>query len=294
MRFALASSFALAISLATNAPFAAEPPSASHRIEVSPLNSPVKSDNAIFKLNIPEGMTADRASYRVEIVQSSPNLKSNIPSGQTEIQLKSGPKGMTASIPVGEIAPGKFVAHFKVKPSKEWWTRVKEFLKITDTKSDSGELHGQASFEIDASLEVPDPGKAGKLTLEGIDSDQDGVRDDVQRWINTAFSESEKTRSALKQYAKHKQSEFINVANRERSITISRRLLDTANCLQYVFQGLGYYEILKKLIAKMANTEARMKADNKADANFHGQVYRLPEREEFKSFCDFDIDSLQN
>jgi hypothetical protein len=29
----------------------------------------------------------------------------------------------------------------------------------------------------------PDPGEAGKQTLEGIDSDNDGVHDDVQRWI---------------------------------------------------------------------------------------------------------------
>ncbi|MDX8380534.1 MAG: hypothetical protein R8M14_00305 [Ghiorsea sp.] len=29
----------------------------------------------------------------------------------------------------------------------------------------------------------PDPGAAGRGTLAGIDSDNDGVRDDVQRWI---------------------------------------------------------------------------------------------------------------
>jgi hypothetical protein len=29
----------------------------------------------------------------------------------------------------------------------------------------------------------PDPGQAGKLTIDGIDVDKDGVRDDVQRWI---------------------------------------------------------------------------------------------------------------
>lgn len=29
----------------------------------------------------------------------------------------------------------------------------------------------------------PDPGPAGKLTIDGVDIDKDGVRDDVQRWI---------------------------------------------------------------------------------------------------------------
>lgn len=296
MRFALASSLALCISIGMSCAFAADSPPGSHRFEVTPLNSPVRADNANFKLKLPEGMTADRASYRIEVVQTSPKLTSNIPSGQIEVQFKSEPQGVTASIPVGEIAPGKFIAHFKIKPSKEWWSRIREFLKIADSdnKSDPGELHGQASFEIDASLEVPDPGKAGKLTLEGIDSDQDGVRDDVQRWINTAFSDSEKTRRALKQYAKQKQVDIISAPNPERSISISRQLFDTTNCLQYVFQGLGFYEVLKKLNAKVTNTAARLKADNKADANFHGQYYRLPRRQNLKDFCNFDVDSLEN
>jgi hypothetical protein len=47
----------------------------------------------------------------------------------------------------------------------------------------------------------PDPGEAGKQTLEGIDSDNDGVRDDVQRYIAIAYQNSAKTRAALSQYA---------------------------------------------------------------------------------------------
>jgi len=48
----------------------------------------------------------------------------------------------------------------------------------------------------------PDPGEAGKVTLEGIDSDGDGVRDDVQRYIALTYPDSEKTRLALTQHAK--------------------------------------------------------------------------------------------
>jgi len=48
----------------------------------------------------------------------------------------------------------------------------------------------------------PDPGAAGKLTLSGIDSDNDGVRDDVQRWIVMTYPNSQKTRAALTQRTK--------------------------------------------------------------------------------------------
>lgn len=289
MRFALAFSLALAILLGMHDSLAAEPPSGSHRIEVSSLNSPVKSDNANFKLNLPEGMTADRASYRIEVVQTSSKLKSNIPSGQTEIQLKSGPKGITVSIPVDEIAPGKFLAHFKIKPSKEWWTQVKEFLKITDSRSNPGELHGQASFEIDSSLEVPNPGKAGSLTIEGIDSDKDGVRDDVQRWINETFPESPKVKEALKQLAKYQQLELSSAENKQTSVEATKKTLYSIACLRFVLGEQDEDAITNELQVRMENTEARIRASLKVDAHFSGQFHRLLRPEEQKNACEFSL-----
>jgi hypothetical protein len=52
----------------------------------------------------------------------------------------------------------------------------------------------------------PDPGEAGKATLEGVDSDHDGLRDDVQREIMFLAPESEKMRMALGAYAKVEQT----------------------------------------------------------------------------------------
>jgi hypothetical protein len=53
----------------------------------------------------------------------------------------------------------------------------------------------------------PDPGEAGKATIEGIDSDQDGLRDDIQRYIALTYPDSEKTREALRQAYGAKYSE---------------------------------------------------------------------------------------
>jgi len=47
----------------------------------------------------------------------------------------------------------------------------------------------------------PDPGEAGKQTLEGIDSDGDGVRDDVQRWIILTYLAEGEMREAVAQLA---------------------------------------------------------------------------------------------
>jgi hypothetical protein len=43
----------------------------------------------------------------------------------------------------------------------------------------------------------PDPGQAGKLTIDGIDADKDGLRDDVQRWIAENWGHSQLAVKAL-------------------------------------------------------------------------------------------------
>ncbi len=47
----------------------------------------------------------------------------------------------------------------------------------------------------------PDPGKAGKQTLLGIDTDGDGLRDDIQRYIYFTYTDDDKLRLGLRQYA---------------------------------------------------------------------------------------------
>lgn len=68
----------------------------------------------------------------------------------------------------------------------------------------------------------PDPGEAGKATLAGIDSDNDGVRDDVQRWIVINYPNSQKTRAALVQEVKLDQQFLLNAADPNISLNIAK------------------------------------------------------------------------
>ena len=56
----------------------------------------------------------------------------------------------------------------------------------------------------------PDPGVAGDATLAGIDSDKDGVRDDVEREIVRLYQNNAKARAVLYQEAKYYQALIIN------------------------------------------------------------------------------------
>jgi len=47
----------------------------------------------------------------------------------------------------------------------------------------------------------PEPGKKGKDTLMGIDSDEDGVRDDIQIFIGDKYPNDKTTRDALTQFS---------------------------------------------------------------------------------------------
>ena len=55
----------------------------------------------------------------------------------------------------------------------------------------------------------PDPGEAGKATVAGIYSDHDGVRDDVQRYIELTITDSARHREALKNVARNTQRELL-------------------------------------------------------------------------------------
>lgn len=49
---------------------------------------------------------------------------------------------------------------------------------------------------------VVDPGESGKKTVEGVDVDKDGVRDDLQVWIEKEFQDEELVQKAIKEMAK--------------------------------------------------------------------------------------------
>lgn len=112
----------------------------------------------------------------------------------------------------------------------------------------------------------PDPGEAGKKTLAGIDSDRDGVRDDVQRYIALTYTNSAKTRAALRQVALGYQAS-VTQGNAE-------QLSDAIDCNTAAFMTTGAdvaggqraREALLALKASVLNTPARAKAYFQADA----------------------------
>ncbi len=136
-----------------------------------------------------------------------------------------------------------------------------------------------------------DPGEAGKKTLEGIDSDNDGVRDDIQRYIAIEYPDSEKIRRVLTDKAKADQAFILNADDREKVLEANTEQGKAIDCLWYIDPETASTNY-KKLKAQVLNTEERIRAWIKADSQLGGMTFSVPL--DGKAQCTFDPDQMEN
>ena len=152
----------------------------------------------------------------------------------------------------------------------------------------------------------PDPGEAGKATLEGIDADGDGLRDDIQRWIYFKIPHSERAREATRRYAIEATKALTLANDKAASIAHTKILLDASDCANELItlnppsgdtrteerRGLEAGFFLNSLAAVILNTPERSRAQIKGDQNFGGQIYHMTN--DALSVCTFDFASMRN
>jgi len=106
----------------------------------------------------------------------------------------------------------------------------------------------------------PDPAEAGKQTLEGVDSDGDGVRDDLQVAIAEIDYYSILDKASALQSAAAYQKGILSGAKMLNFDEVNRLILKAENCMRYVF-GNEQFHIQKELIkALVLNTPDRVAA----------------------------------
>ena len=137
----------------------------------------------------------------------------------------------------------------------------------------------------------PDPGDEGKKTLEGIDSDGDGVRDDIQRYIALTYPDSERTRAVLTQYAKVHQAGLLVADNKSASRANAHEIGRAIECL-YFIRPDDARAVLVEMIAQVLNTDERSKAEFRYDAQLSGEVFTSSG--DNRTGCDFNPDTMRN
>jgi len=117
-----------------------------------------------------------------------------------------------------------------------------------------------ASETVDPVQLPPDPGDAGTATLQGIDADGDGVRDDIQRYIAYTFFGSPKTQATLLQDAVALQLIIIAGDNVDSASDAWKKAVASLQCLTYTFGAVAARRLDASLERRFLNTDPRMRA----------------------------------
>jgi len=136
-----------------------------------------------------------------------------------------------------------------------------------------------------------DPRAAGKASLAGIDSDHDGVRDDVQRWIAMTYPNLQKTRAALTQSTKTVQEILLNAAAPVKSLSNVKQMIIDTDCLEFVSPDT-YYEKAVELKAIFLNNYVRSKAWLQANTHLSGNIFTSLSDNNLKQGCKFNPDTM--
>lgn len=150
------------------------------------------------------------------------------------------------------------------------------------------------------------PGDAGDKTLEGIDADNDGVRDDVEIWINENVKDNNlgyhgNVRQAVKQYARD-QIRFIMGYEKSKEAVImlhEQRLKSRACATFYWFliperqqESNDYVTLVNR---EIVNTFERAEAHDKAAdtrGSYYNDYFNTQPGEQAK-FCEAKIEHLE-
>jgi hypothetical protein len=112
-------------------------------------------------------------------------------------------------------------------------------------------------LSIDPFKLPPDPAEAGTQTLAGIDSDHDGVRDDIQRYIAFQYYASPEKLNALSEYATALQSTYSATSTNQQIVNAQSAAV---RCIAYRFRGTDWSQVSADLRSRELDTPGRLRA----------------------------------
>jgi len=240
---------------------------------IIPLNSPVKEAFARFKVELPNGYAPDEIKIKIvntsELRKDQKKFNSVILSG-SEIRIL-----------VSKLPPGFYRLYVKLKDKKN-----------NSEKIYSSAFHDFVRFAIDDSLEVagPDP-KINNATLAGVDSDNNGIRDDIQRFINQTYPD-ENIKLALKQAANTWQNFFTDVTNEDNAKYYTDKHAEDLRCL--LSKTPQWAEYSRQIETLSLNSEMRIKKNLEREKLIHGHTtpasiinFQRSRLKNYDFFCDF-------
>ncbi len=167
-------------------------------------------------------------------------------------------------------------------------------LTISLRSNPGGFLNVQILAETSLNL-PPDPGSAGDATIEGVDVNDNGIRDDIERWIALTYQDSDKTRQALIQNYYPLQNFMIHAREGDRDAVYNdmSSMQRAGECLDYIRPDDAYL-LIEELQAQIVNTSDRVYAYQDSSRMLGGGSFPSAPLSEWKQSCTFDPDALAN
>lgn len=137
----------------------------------------------------------------------------------------------------------------------------------------------------------PTPGPENDLTIAGVDSDEDGVRDDIQRHIGLSYSSDEASRLALMDVAKALQLILIQAESKDASYENLLRFERAFECTVYVMDE-NYVRAVGEIISQQMSTRERTARYSRFHEQIAGVVSKGSKYSEFYKSCSFDAKTL--
>jgi len=134
--------------------------------------------------------------------------------------------------------------------------------------------------------ESSSPPAAAASSLAGTDANNDGVRDDVETYINTTYPvlANADTNKALQQYAKAAQSTILDADDAVKSITHVTERFRALECLM-ARRPTDFHPVFVELRARMLDTNPRSEAYLKADSQAAAENLPLFPADQWAGAC---------
>ena len=112
-------------------------------------------------------------------------------------------------------------------------------------------------------------------TIEGVDVNTNGIRDDVEIFIYTNYLKPEEQKAQM-QMAKNIQESLLTIKTKEDTHILFEKMGDAQDCQEKVFGTIEKSSIETKIIlSKILNTAERVQADRNVDLLMSGEVFPL-------------------
>ena len=145
----------------------------------------------------------------------------------------------------------------------------------------------------------PDP-KVNNATLLGVDVNNNGVRDDVERWIYETYKDKHPIHVDIAMQAARAYK--LVLEHPEKAKEIRKKVNSAIHCNWYYRAYAEFFNqpvLMKKSIvpsvrSQYFNTKERQKTYWQYDTLLNGGVYDLPDPNKLKLYCDFNTSKYDN